>query len=504
MTPRARRQPPCFRRLCWAVGSGWLLLLSGCQTPPAHLAGCDHSKSSSTSRTLGKQVLADTFQETIHHPLRAGYTVLGGAANCVEETAWGVFGKRLAMRLCGGPPLAGAEMACEAPPEPAVLECGLQPAALQFYRAGDEALAALIKVIDSATCRLDVLMYIWGDDDVGRTVAARLAARAGPQLRVRVLVDGSGNLIFNSPSDDSSDDSTCPDGSSRKKDKKEKKTTEEVNRTVCWLTQQPYVEVIRTRNPFAHFDHRKLVIADGQVAWAGGRNFTEVGFFVRHDMSYTLEGPLVGQLQERFECYWRDQGGAPTEIGPTSTPPAVNANARLVFNGPNEHTLRRAVHHALDHAERFVWLENPYLCDSSVIYKLAKARQRGLDVRVMLTMRSDTETINRANRVTTNRLLAAGVRVYIYPTKIHTKSMLVDGCWAYLGSGNFDPLSLRRNHEVGVVFTAPPGGMGQPAALADLTEVLYRRDFCPEWEVQEPFRLTIKDYCSEIMASSFM
>src|SRR5262249_58279342 len=68
-------------------------------------------------------------------------------------------------------------------------------------------------------------------------------------------------------------------------------------------------EVVRIRNPFARFDHRKLVLIDGRLAWTGGRNFDWSAFFRIHDLSLTVEGPLVAELQERFERSWRRQGG---------------------------------------------------------------------------------------------------------------------------------------------------------------------------------------------------
>ena len=54
----------------------------------------------------------------------------------------------------------------------------LAPADIRLCVDGAEALAALDAVIDSAACRIDVLMYLWDSDPLGEAVAARLAARA--------------------------------------------------------------------------------------------------------------------------------------------------------------------------------------------------------------------------------------------------------------------------------------------------------------------------------------
>jgi cardiolipin synthase len=238
-------------------------------------------------------------------------------------------------------------------------------------------------------------------------------------------------------------------------------------------------------------------LVDCQSAWAGGRNFTDQAFFLRHDVSFTLQGPLVSQWKAGFEVYWREQGGKPACINAAAPLLTGNAAGRLVENTPTHHTLRQALSHAIDHARNFVWLENPYLTENGVITKLAQARRRGVDTRIVFTIQSDSQSISRTNRVTANRLLAAGVRVYLYPGRVHTKAAVVDGCWAYLGSANFDLLSLRRNHELGVVFGPGP-------IMDDLAQVLFQPDFQPDWELHAPLPLTAQDYLTEMMAAFFL
>jgi cardiolipin synthase len=465
-----------------------LLLAAGCQAPPAELSGCTpRTHTANRYSVLTRQVLCDTAEEIAHHPLRAGRTVVADEFGWLGSAGRGIFGKRLAMRLHGAPTSLPD---CSAPLDPALLETNLQPASVQLYRDGGAALAVLEQMIDSASCRIDVLMYLWEDDPVGWDIAHHLAAWAAPARRVRILLDGGANFTFVSPA---ATDALAQSSSSPPTERRV--TAGEANAVVCWLARQPGIEIVRIRNPFGHFDHRKLVLIDGQAAWAGGRNFSHASFFVRHDVTFTLLGPLVTQLQEGFENYWRDQGGKPA-FPATMTPPLAVANAagRLVENTPTEHSLRRALYHALDHARRTVWMENPYFTDNGVICKLAQARRRGVDTRAVLTSQSDSRSISHANRVTANRLLAAGVRVYLYPGRVHTKSAVVDGCWAYLGSGNFDLLSLRRNHELGVVFAPGP-------VVQELETTLFQPDFNPDWELHEPLPLNCEDYYFEMLAA---
>ncbi len=455
---------------------GWVFLLAalaGCRATPGRFAPYDpDAPTLPRPVVLASQVLADTAAEMVTRPGYSTRVLLAEQADWVRTSAAGVVGKKAFLRAGGrslDPDALEAELHGRVGTE-------LRPAEVRLFRTAEEALGALDEVIDGARRRLDVVMFLWDSDVVGDAVARRLAARAGPDLPVRVLVDGGGNLMFG-----------LPDGASAR----------EVNGVVSWLARQPHVEVIRTRDAFARFDHRKLVIADGAVAWTGGRNFTFESFFLHRDVTFTVAGPLAAEMADRFDRFWEEQGGKKgTGLVSleTSPVPFLNAQARLVFTEPGKPYLAAAVYAALDHARRHVYLENPYLMDSRAVSKLARARRRGVDVRVVLTVRADSSLANAANRLTANRLLRAGVRVYLFPSMTHVKALSVDGRWAYLGTGNFDPLSLHRNREIGLAVAAGP-------LLDEIEQRLFLPDLRPEWELREPLPVSLGDYAAEFLLS---
>ena len=69
-------------------------------------------------------------------------------------------------------------------------------------------------------------------------------------------------------------------------------------------------------------------------------------------------------------------------------------------------------------------------------------------MRAVLTLRGDIGLMNKLSTITANHLFRAGAKVYLYPAMTHVKAMSVDGRLAYIGTGNFDELSLRNNREV--------------------------------------------------------
>jgi cardiolipin synthase len=477
----------------------WLpvVLSAGCHAPPARPA--DDDSILPRNVVLARQLLADSAFEVAHHPLRCCWEQACESADFVRTAGRDVAGSRLALCFAGKPGPLADRAALAASKKKGLTEEDLQPAHIQLHVAGQDALDGLDRVIDQATHSIDVLMFIWESDDIGMAVARRIAAKASDALSVRVLVDGGGNLIFSEP---------------------EHAPPAEVNRAVRWLAEQPHVEVIRTRNPFGRFDHRKLVLADGRFAWTGGRNLTKKAFCTEHDLSFTLAGPLVAQLQQCFNLFWAEQGGrrgeeTPPEIAPGPGPiddgvlttetqtwvleslHLVNARIHVVGSEPTQPRLARALYRSVDESRHHIYMENPYFSDARLIAKLILARRRGVDVRVVITLQSDSDLINHANRAVANRLLESGIRVYLYPGMTHVKATVVDSCWAYMGTGNFDPQSLRRNREVGVVVAAGP-------VVTELEETLFLADFRQEWELREPLRLGPKDHACELLASLFL
>jgi cardiolipin synthase len=456
-----------------------LALVSGCQMPPGRVIAC---KPTSVPRPvlLAGLAIEDTAVIAAAYPARSTRVLLTEPIGYVRLGYAGLAEKRIYTKLLGTPD----PIRCDRPTlDREALEGDARrisgvlpkPADIRIYLDGGDALAALDDVIDGATCRIDVYMYLWGSDRIGWHVADKLAAKAGPNVPVRILIDGGGQLVHGEPRDG---------------------TASEVNQAICWLSRQPHVQVIRERNGGFLFDHRKLVIADGRIAWDGGRNFVDSAF-EHHDLSYTVSGSLAAEWAGRFDENWEFQGGercsAPRPI-PIEVP-TPNAMARLVRTRPTDHSLARMLYDAVGQARHHVYAENPYFGDNHLFYLLAQARHRGADVRVVLTTESDSKTYNRSNKVMVNRLLAAGCRVYLYPGMTHVKALAVDGAWVYTGTGNFDNLSLRHNREAGVAVSDGP-------FIDEFEERLFHTDFNPAWEVTEPLKLSPLDFLAEFIATT--
>ena len=95
-------------------------------------------------------------------------------------------------------------------------------------------------------------------------------------------------------------------------------------------------------------------------------------------------------------------------------------------------TVRTMYYLSIICARRTIWLANPYFVpDPPAIDTLIEAKQRGVDVKIMVSGINNDSWLSRQNSIRLyGRLLEAGVEVYEYQhTMLHHKTMMVDGIW---------------------------------------------------------------------------
>ena len=118
------------------------------------------------------------------------------------------------------------------------------------------------------------------------------------------------------------------------------------------------------------------------------------------------------------------------------------------------HVRRRAtLLSAIGSAETSVHLTNAYFApDPQLLAALESAAARGVDVALILPGQTDSWLVFHAGRGYYERLLRAGVKLYERRGLIlHSKTALVDGVWATVGSTNLDWRSFLHNRELNAV-----------------------------------------------------
>ena len=105
---------------------------------------------------------------------------------------------------------------------------------------------------------------------------------------------------------------------------------------------------------------------------------------------------------------------------------------------------------AINAASTRIWIASPYFVpDDAIVQALQLAGMRGVDVRILIPEKADSQLVTLAAYSFFNGIKASGVKVYRYQDGfLHGKFMLIDDAASTIGTANFDNRSFRLNFEI--------------------------------------------------------
>lgn len=357
----------------------------------------------------------------------------------------------------------------------------LSQGSIEYLVDGAAFFNRLIDAIQSAEESIDIRLYIFDNDDYALKIADLLKQRS-EEIRVRVLVDGLGTISAASSHSPSMPENYQPPA-----------------KIIRYLESDSDIDVRTVMNPWLTGDHTKTILIDNRIAFLGGMNFGREYRYDWHDLMVELHGPVVDEIQTNFEKAWRLQAFLgdiwatlyrPGE--PVNEPQPNDISIRLLYTKPGDSQILRAQLAAITRANQRIYIENAYFTSDDIIFELAMARRRGVDVRVIIPYVSDSGIIDRSNVRAINAMLDNGIRVYIYPGESHIKGAVYDG-WICLGSANFDQLSLRMNKEMNIATSSP-------VAVQGFVDKVIVPDFEKSIELKQPLPKKWSDFLMEIIA----
>jgi len=321
---------------------------------------------------------------------------------------------------------------------------------LQLLCDGEEFFPALFQAIGAARDHIHIDLYIIEDDPLGMLVSDMLIDKARQGVEVRLIYDDVG----------------------------------------CWNVRHRFFERMREEGievvPFLpvrfpsftskvnYRNHRKLIIIDGRVGFIGGMNialrYYNKGTSPWRDLMVRVEGTGVYALQRAFliDWYFVDR----TLISSRKYYPNVNANPndnvndnvnaqrstliQIVTSGPVSPypEIMQGYVHAISSAKHTIMMETPYFLPTEpVLFALKMAALRGVDVRLIVPLRSDARFVEWASRSYLREVAEAGVRVWLYADGfLHSKFMVVDDSLCTCGSTNIDFRSFENNFESNIII----------------------------------------------------
>jgi cardiolipin synthase A/B len=337
----------------------------------------------------------------------------------------------------------------------------------RLFLDGDACYDALIAAIQGARHHVHLEYYIFRDDPTGMRIVDALMDRARAGIEVRLLVDG------------------VAEGLGRASER----AMREAGVQIRFFNR---VRPFRLWRRLINFrTHRKIVVVDGWFGFTGGMNVTDdqsaraKGQAAWRDTHVGMAGPVVHGLQATFLENWVFATGDDLKCGRPERfarffPPtpagselaeatalgrggdhnAGQAIAQILASGPDEtvYAIEAFYFAAITSAHQRVWLTTPYFVPGeALLAAIAGAAHRGVDVRLLLPVKTDSRWVDAASRTYHDELMAAGAQIYHYdPPMLHAKTAVIDDALAIVGSANLDNRSFRLNFEVVAAFYGGP------------------------------------------------
>ena len=307
---------------------------------------------------------------------------------------------------------------------------------VRIYTDGYSFFPALLREIAAAKDHIHIDMYIIADDPLGRLVADALIDKVRQGVEVRLIYDDVG----------------------------------------CWNVKHSFFERMREEGievvPFLpvrfpsftskvnYRNHRKLIVIDGRTGFIGGMNIALR--YVKgtktqpwRDTMLQITGSGVYGLQRAFlvDWYFVDR----TQISgrkyyPKSIEPVFNTTLiQTVTSGPVTPypEIMQGMVRVILAAKRYLYIETPYFLPTEpVLFALKTAALAGVDVRLMVPLRSDAKFVEWASRSYLREVVNTGVKVSFYQAGfLHSKMVVSDDAICSCGSTNVDFRSFENNFE---------------------------------------------------------
>jgi cardiolipin synthase A/B len=314
---------------------------------------------------------------------------------------------------------------------------------VHILRNGGRTFPAMLDAIASAKSTIDLSSYILWPGDVTNRFTEALCERAEAGVEVNVVVDayGSARLVGHDTVH----------------------ALERAGVRFVFFRPPAWYAVDKLNNRM----HRRLLIVDGRIGFAGGVGIADVWDGDAQDPEHwrethiEVEGPAVRDILGGFMENWAE--AANVVLDGRHVPELDHyddgVGLQVIRSSPRSGgtATSQLFYAAIAGARERLWITTAYFApDEAFLDLLCDASGRGVDVRILVNGPNiDKEVLRETGQRQYGRLLEAGVRIFEYQrTMLHAKVMIADG-WANIGSSNLEHRSLGLDDELMVAFADP-------------------------------------------------
>lgn len=322
---------------------------------------------------------------------------------------------------------------------------------------GESTFNAIFEAIRDAKDHVHIEFFIFDDDKISNTLRELLIQKAQEGVRVRMIYDYWGSFDLS---------------------KKYLKSLREAG--VYVRPFLPFRWRISRSSKINFRNHRKLIIVDGKTGFTGGLNVADRYVYGNslgkwRDTFIRVEGSAVHGIQLLFmvDWYFVDQK---LIDGPEyfPVPQKFEQNLiQLVNSGPDSdwEAVMQGIASAIATATNYIYIHSPYFMPTDVIDTcMQMAALSGVDVRLMIPVRSDSRLSDDSTCSYLGPVLEAGVRVFRYNNGfLHSKAIVIDDFISIVGSCNLDERSFAQNFEANAfVYDSTTAGKLKELFLKDI------------------------------------
>ncbi|MAN59630.1 MAG: cardiolipin synthase [Flavobacteriaceae bacterium] len=304
---------------------------------------------------------------------------------------------------------------------------------------GEETFRAIFKACEAANHSIFIQYYIFEHGTLADRFLQLFKKKRAQGVTIKFLYDGLGSWSLKN--------------SYRKK------------MTAAGIAVQAFLPVKLAALAKTNYrNHRKIIIIDEKIAFTGGINVDDkyingdpiLGHWT--DMHLQLEGMAVNFLKFVFHNDWYFASGENLFTGNALRPLGKigKSPVQIVSSGPDSkfETILNEYLYLINHAERYVYIANPYLIPTQSLKEALQASAlSGVDVRIIVPKNSDSLLVKWTVQSYFEPLLESGVKIYLFePGFLHSKIILSDDLVYSIGTANLDIRSFEQNFEVNALI----------------------------------------------------